>query len=201
MFRRRHFAEFVENMIEASNDLAAHEKGQGNRLSTLQRAVQFTCLVLLAHAQVLAANGKLDERVPLLLTMDAPKRSRLTQVSEETVRAFYSRFEEWLSDQLADRLAKGQPLSTAIEKKDPIPQPETPQRLHRSSVKAWLREFSGQDGKAPSDRLIKERIEHYDEAKVVREEEGIYSVLGETLARCYFTNFTAVEVQNPSCEE
>jgi len=96
----------LSQLRQAASSLAGHERAHGNRLRKLQRATAFAVAATFAHAQGLAADGKMDERPPLLLLADAPKGSPLADTSEQLLAAFYRRFESWLEARLAHRLSE-----------------------------------------------------------------------------------------------
>ena len=110
-----HNRAFREQMHLAATDLASHERSQGNRLRTLQRAVQFACAATHAHAQALGAGGILADRTPALLTASGPKGSPVARASERSLERVYMRFERWLGDQLAQLIHAGRPLAPGAE--------------------------------------------------------------------------------------
>jgi hypothetical protein len=178
--------EFFTSLEHGAAALASHEASQGNRLATLQRAVHFSVLALLGHAQVLAVNGSIGKRVPLLVAMDAPKGSRLARASEESLIRYYDAFDGWLATQLGVRLTKEQPLiytsdadSTQEEAMPPIP------TLRRDSVEKWLKNIRTDKDEVPSADALTDRICLYEQAlsKVGKDDPGL--LLGETLVQCY----------------
>lgn len=79
-----HNAAFLEQARQAADCLATHEHQQGNHMRTLQRALQFACVATLAHAQALAANGRLDQRRPALLALAGTRRHDVGVASERS---------------------------------------------------------------------------------------------------------------------
>src|SRR5262249_43254959 len=96
---------------EAAADLATHERSQGNRLRTLQRAVHFACVATHVHAQALAAGGELPKRPPALIAMSGHRRSEIALASERSLDNVYERFGRWLADRLAERIENGAPVT------------------------------------------------------------------------------------------
>ncbi len=191
IFTKRQYQPFVKHLDCAAAQLAEHELKQGNRLATFRRAVEFTCLGLIAYVQAMSSNGKMDQRIPLLLAMDAAKGTRLANASEQTILKLIQEFEGWLASELATRLERGLPLTEGSDDKEKPPkqQPPTPDHLHRGTVRAWLREFTSKDGDRPDAETLAHRLEIYDEAKAVCGTEKTYDVLGETLVRCYIDEY------------
>jgi hypothetical protein len=109
--KRKHNREIFKAIREAANCLATHERAQGNRLHTLQRAVHFACVATHAHAQALAADGDLNSRPPALVALAGNRRSDLAITSERSLDSIYSRFERWLGDRLGQRIEEGLPLT------------------------------------------------------------------------------------------
>lgn len=72
--KQRHNKAIFLALRDASDSLATHERGHGNRLKTLQRSVHFACIATFAHAQAAAANGVLEERVPGLIAVAGDRR-------------------------------------------------------------------------------------------------------------------------------
>ncbi|WP_430912160.1 hypothetical protein [Methylobacterium sp. sgz302541] len=102
--------DYIAQLQAAAACLATHEANQGNRLRTLQRAVHFACVSTQSHVQALVAEGVLADRIPALLAVRSPTGSALTTASETTLTLLHDRFEDWLRDRLAARIAAGQPL-------------------------------------------------------------------------------------------
>ena len=109
--KQRHNKEVLAALSAAASDLATHERAQGNRLRTLQRAVHFVCVATHAHAQALAAGGDLAKRPPALIAMSGRRRSEIALTSERSLDNIYDRLESWLADRLADRIERGSPLA------------------------------------------------------------------------------------------
>lgn len=190
IFDSRPLAKFAEHLVAASDALAAHEEAQGNRLATLQRGVQFVCLAVLAHAQALAAAGRLDRRTPLLLASSAPKGSRLARASEMSLIRYYEAFEGWLGLQLGERIRKGQPVSMVKDTKHPTPAQAAPGSLHRGSVKAWLKTFADEKGEPPDEDTIENRMALFEEALAEHGRDNVADVLGAALASCYYDEYS-----------
>lgn len=190
IYESKQLAAFAEHVIAASDTLAAHEEAQGNRLATLQRGVQFVCLAVLAHAQALAAGGKLERRTPLLLVSSAAKGSRLARASELSLIRYYETFEGWLGLQLGERIRKGQPVSTVKDSKHPSPAQPAPESVHRGSVKAWLKTFADEKGEPPDDDIIDNRMALFEEALAEHGRDRVPDVLGATLASCYYDEYS-----------
>lgn len=180
---------FIDNLNSAAKNLVEHEKEQSNRLATLQKSVQFVCLMLIAHAQALASDGKTERRIPLFLSMDAAKGSSLALASEISLNAFYAAFEDWLARQLAAMLKNGAKLYDKDPDKDPSEAPQTPKTLHRATVRAWLKKFTDKDGNEPNDKIIEIRLGFFEQALAQYGREDVYLVLGETLAKCSFEEY------------
>jgi len=190
LFENKALAPFAKHLIAASDALAAHEEAQGNRLATLQRGVQFVCLAVIAHAQALAAKGKLEKRNPLLLVTSAPKGSRLAIASERSLLRFYEAFEDWLGLELGERIRKGQPVATVKDAKHPSPAQKAPDSLNRNSVRAWLRTFADAKGNAPDADLIESRMSLFEGALAEYGKDNVPDVLGAAAAACYFEEYS-----------
>jgi hypothetical protein len=190
VYASKALAEFAGQFVAAADSLAGHEAAQGNRLATLQRGVQFVCLAVLAHAQALAANGRLERRSALLLAMDAEKGSRLARASELTLLRYYEAFEGWLAAQLSERIRREQPVSTVKDQKHKAPAAPAPMSLHRSSVKAWLKTFADDKGEPPTEETLQDRMACFEEALAEHGRERVADVLGETLASCYYQEYS-----------
>src|SRR5579871_2805717 len=108
--KRRHNQACMDALRAAAADLATHEAAQGNPLRTLQRAVHFACVATHAHAQALAAGGALADRPPALVALGGHRRSDISIASERSLDLIYERFELWLADRVAARLADKKPL-------------------------------------------------------------------------------------------
>ncbi|MBF0305006.1 MAG: hypothetical protein HQL41_05085 [Alphaproteobacteria bacterium] len=183
---------FFARIEEAADQLAQHESQQGNRLATLQRAVLFTCLTLLGHAQALGAKGDMNKRVPLLMVPEVPKGHRLALASEESLSRYYDAFEDWLAEALAQRLETGDPVTYGDK-------PEHDERLilpakDKESVIAFLRSIKTADkgdGKEPMNDLLEERLSLYERALVKHTAANWNRVIGDTLAQSYFSEYTS----------
>jgi hypothetical protein len=190
LFETRALSEFAGHLVEASDALAAHEAEQANRLATLQRGVQFVCLAVMAHAQALAADGKLKRRAPLLLVTSAQKGSRLARASEISLLRYYEAFEDWLGLQLGERIKRDQLVSTAKDAKHPAPAQRAPSSVNRNSVKAWLKTFASEKGDAPDADLLESRMSLFEGALAEHGKDRVAEVLGATLAACYYEEYS-----------
>lgn len=146
--------EYTTQMRAAAECLATHERRQGNHLRALQRVVQFGAVAVLAHAQALAAGGRLDRRTPLLVAMSASRQSDIAMASERSLDLTVRAFERWLGDKLSERIAAGEPLAP---EENPLPASST----NLKSVRAILAKIGvAEKGHAePSDELIEGRID------------------------------------------
>jgi hypothetical protein len=115
VLRRPHNQAFQFAYQSAASALASHEARQGNRLRTLERAVQFICVAPLVHAQFLGADGDAEGRVPLLLAMGGIGSGEVATASESTLRSVYEAFENWLASRLADRIESSKPIDGGQE--------------------------------------------------------------------------------------
>jgi len=171
--------------------LAEHQRLQGNRLATLQKSVQFACLSLLAHAQALAVDGELEKRSPLLLTMAAPKDSRLALASEESLNRYYESFESWLAERLAERLEKGEPITyDSSEEGDGETLPEIPPQ-RRDSVRKYLSEIADEKGNPIMEDTLDSRMSLWEQAAAKHGKQNRALVMGETLVQCYLSEYSS----------
>jgi hypothetical protein len=189
VFESKSLSSFAAHFAAAAESLAAQEKAHGNRLATLERGVQFVCLAVLAHAQALAANGRIAQRPPLLIAMDAQKGSRLATASETSLLRYYESFEAWLGAQLADRIRRGQVVSTVKDPSHPAEAAPAPESMHRGSVRAWLKTFGDAKGNAPSQEILDDRMAMFEEALAEHGKEQLADVLGATVAGCYYQEY------------
>jgi hypothetical protein len=183
--------EFLELLHQAASDLAAHEAKQGNRLATLQRGVQFSCTALLSHAQVLASDGNLEARPPLLLVLESPKGSRLAIASEESLENFYSQFENWLAKRLAGRLEKHQPLTSSKSSGSGSGESLQLPSARKDAVRKFLGDLETQRGELARRELVDERMGHYEQAIAKHGRDEWVNVVAETLVRCYLSEYTS----------
>lgn len=179
---------YFDLLGKAAAQLADHQRQQGNRLATLQKAVHFSCLSLLGHAQALAANGNLSKRSPLLLTMTAPKNSLLAAASEESLNRYYECFESWLAECLAERLEKGRPIAYGNEdgKSEPC-RVELPAN-RKDSVRKFLGEFLVREENVESD-VIDDRMSLYEQSVANHGKDNWALVIAETLVQCYLNEY------------
>jgi len=191
---------FSDLLEVAAKQLAEHEHQQGNRLATLQRVVHFSCLALLAHAQALSAEGKLKNRVPLLLTMETPKGSSLARASEDSLITFYENFEDWLAKQIALRISDKKPLVYESEddgKKEGLgPLPDRDKR----TVRKYLSQISTYKGESADRDLMDNRMSLYEQSlsrypskrKISDIDDSQWVlILGETIVQCYLNEYTS----------
>ncbi|EDM77788.1 hypothetical protein PPSIR1_38439 [Plesiocystis pacifica SIR-1] len=179
--KRRHNSEFVTTIQEAASCLATHERGQGNSMRTLQRAVQFVCVATIAHAQALAAGGRLERRAPALMTLAGHRRSDVAVASERSLDFIYGSFEQWLAKRLAGLIAKGQALADDM---DPAPSGTTDLRR----VKPFLVGIDSAKSKqgSPSDQEIKQRMNYFKQA---RQQLGPKAKPADVLARALVASY------------
>jgi len=181
--------EFADAFDEAAERLAGHEARHENRLARLERSVHFTCLSLIAHAQVLASDGKLGMRSPLLITTDAPKGSRLARASEESLAAFLDGFEDWLVKRLAGRLATIQPVRLGHKRTEDerLTLPAT----RKDSVRNFLAEIADCNEKEPNEKLLAERMAFYEQALLRWGKDDWSMVIAETLVHSYLREYVS----------
>lgn len=192
-YNNKKLKQFFENLKDASNNLYKHEEDQVNNLATLQRVVHFSCLALLTHVQALSVNGRIEERHPLLLVVDAVKGSRLAVASELSLFGYYSGFENWLAARLAHRLKKNLPIIYATkdgryknEKLD-----EIPVSLRKPSVRNFLSNISTDKGETPDRDLLNDRMGLFEQSIARHGKDDAYKVLGDTLVQCYLKEYTS----------
>lgn len=172
-------AEYLVQMREAAACLESHELRHGNRLRTLQRVVQFGVVAIHAHAQALAAGGRLDDRSPLLVAMGEGRQSDIAVASERSLDLNTRAFELWLGDRLADRIRAGDPL---VNEGDPMPNDTT----NIKSIKAALTKIgvAKKPHGTPGAEVIDGRVGTFK--RLCEEYEGDpSSALGHTLVDCY----------------
>lgn len=184
---RRHNAGFVAAMSEAAQCLATHERAQGNQMRTLQRAVQFACVATVAHAQALAAGGRMSKRPPALMTLAGHRSSDVAVASERSLDLVLRRFEEWLAVRLGGLINKGVPLS---EGEDPFPTDTTDLRSIRPLLAKIAPAKRGDP--TPSDALIRERVHYYKRARTLLGDEAEPAqVLARGLVDAYSREFAS----------
>lgn len=176
--RQRVHAEYLAQVRDAADCLATHEQRQGNHLRALQRVVQFGSVAVLAHAQALAATGKLDRRVPLLVAMGSSRQTDIALASERSLEANIRAFERWLGDRLAERITRGDPLAP---EEDPLPAGTT----NAKTIRAVLSRIcvAEQPHDEPGDEIVEGRMATYNRLK--EELEGPAEILAHTLVDCY----------------
>lgn len=190
-YDNRKLKQFFKQLEVAAQQLAEHEKSQGNRLATLQRAVHFSCLSLLSHVQALAVNGKLQNRPPLLLTMAATKGSRLALASEESLNNCYRSFESWLAEQLSLRLEKGQPIICGTDEgEEEECLPNLPAQ-RKDSVRKFLSEIADEKGNPVDHELLDDRMSLWEQSSAKCGKDNWALVMGETIVQCYLNEYTS----------
>lgn len=178
---------FFKQLEVAADTLADYQQQLGNRLATLQKAVQFSCISLLAHAQALSVNGALEERSPMLLTIDAMKGSRIANASEESLVRLYESFADWLAHRLAERLQKGQPVDLGGGKGEEE-YLTLPASLRRDTARKFLADI-GVDRKTAEPDDIDGRMTFFEQALARHGKENPSIVFGETLVQCYMREY------------
>ncbi len=182
--KRRHSQSILGEFKAAALSLAGHEEAQGNRLRSLERAVHFVCVATHAHAQAVAADGKLDERVPALLVAETAKGSDLARASERSLRLVQDRFAHWLAERLADRLAAGKPC-TEDEVLD------VPSSADGREFRRLLRTIgvAKKPHDQPADEVLDERMSAFSEAKHRFGKGEPAKCLGSTLVQSYLSEY------------
>lgn len=188
-YENKQCRDFFEQLERAADQLAEHERQHGNRIATLQRSVQFACLAVLAHAQALAATGKGKNRPPLFMTPTAAKGSRLALASEASLDNFYGEFESFLSEKLADRLTKGQPIKIQ-EGDDEEEHLELPAQ-RKDSVRKFLQTVLSEKGGELRPRELDDRMGFYELAVEKHGKDEWSLVVGETLTQCYLHEYSS----------
>lgn len=184
---KRHNAHFMEVISEAARCLASHERAQGNRMRTLQRAVQFACVATLSHAQALGANGTLRNRAPALIALSGHRQSDVSVASERSLDLIFRRFEEWLSHRLGRCIKRGEPLA---EGEEPLPSPTTDLR----SIRPILAQFAGasRGSEAPTDAVLRERVHYYKNARqLLGDDADPAQILARALVDAYSREFAS----------
>ena len=177
-------AKAIVAQLEASaTRLADHEASNQNRLKALERAVHFTVLGMLAHAQALAAGGNLEKRSPLLLTAHAEKGSALARASEESLILLFTGFEDFLVDELRDRLERKQPVRYGNRRNENESLELPAQR--RDSVAKFFKQIGGYRNAKVTDKLLQERLECWQRVCQVRGKDNAALVMAQTLVECY----------------
>jgi hypothetical protein len=187
--KQKHNKAIFLALRDASDSLATHERGHGNRLKTLQRSVHFACIATFAHAQAAAANGVLDARVPGLIAVAGDRRSDVALASERSVENIFVAFERWLADRLGERIGAGRALASGGGGRSKSAEPTIdPTNLDGRSVKAMLREFGVAQTlhDEPKPELVDHRYRSFVAARKELGDDDAARVLGHTLARCYF---------------
>lgn len=179
---RRRISQFVSGLTSAAEDLASHEREQGNGMRTLERAVLFVSASLLAHAQALAANGALAARPPVLLTLTGRKRSELAVASERSIELLFRGFERWLAEQLGEYIAKEEPLADGAQA---LPADS----LDGRTIRPALERIEGKTKKPPDTDTLRERMYAFREAKQRLGSEDPSRVLAHALAASYFREY------------
>lgn len=183
--KKKHSQTILANLRQAAGSLETHERVQGNRLRSLERAVHFVCVATLAHAQAVSADGKLDRRAPALLVTDVQKGTSLATSSERSLKQIYDAFSDWLARRLGDRLEAGRPLDaegTVLE---------LPKTADGREVRKLLRTIGLAKSKheVPDDEVLEERMSAFNEARLQYGKDDVGLVLGKTLVDCYLNEY------------
>jgi hypothetical protein len=177
---------FREQVESAARDLATHERAQGNRLRTLQRIVQFSCVAIHSHAQALGAGGALGDRVPALLAAAGVKGSPLAEASERSVDRICARFEAWLAQQVAGLIAAGKPLSGGDG-------PDVPDSLDGRTVRSYLAGIgtASREHQAPDKDTLDDRMADFERYRKALEGAKVSDVLGHTLVAAHVREYAS----------
>lgn len=183
---KRHNREFVDAVRQAADCLAAHERAQGNRIRTLQRATYFACLVTHAHAQAVSAGVRRGGRVPLLLVASGGKQEAAAIASERSLEQMHTEFEAWLGDRLADRIRREKPLAEGVE---PLPANSTDGR----TIKAAFRRIAdaAKDHPDPSSDIVDARYQMYVVKLKQLGGDDPARVLGHALVQIYCREYSS----------
>ncbi|HWP36028.1 MAG TPA: hypothetical protein VNL18_00600 [Gemmatimonadales bacterium] len=182
--RRPHASRIVEALRQAAQDLATHERAQGNRLRTLERAVYLAVGGTLAHAQAISAGGDLAARIPILLAAGFHKGSEISAASELSLDRIYRRFEEWLVDRLAERIRDGRPLAGVGE--------AMPRNPSASEAEAVLKELRGAGAghPPPGAATVEARLAAFREARHLARGD-VVAALARALVMSYLTEYVS----------
>lgn len=173
----------IDQLEAAAAQLAEHESSNQNRLVALERTVHFSVLGLLAHAQALASGGDLDARPPLILTACAEKGSGLALASEESLMRFFRGFEDFLVDQLRERLERKLPVYYKSPKNEGKTVDVPAQR--RDSIRNFFQKIEGYKGGQPTDKVLNERVECWQRNGRLPDKSDASLVMARTLVECY----------------
>lgn len=194
-YENEDLAVFFMNLERAADNLHSHEEKLGNRLTTLQRIVHFVCLSLLSHAQILSKNGDLNERVPFLLVMDAPKGSSLAMASEQSLNLYYESFENWLAEQLAGRIIRNEPLTKNDEDSEKLE--SLPSKKYKSVRTFFSSTITATKDEVPGRDLVNTRMSLFQQSankycpgdwSTVDDDTWIL-ILADTLVQCYVQEY------------
>lgn len=185
---RPHNRAFTEAISDAARCLATHERAQGNPMRTLQRAVQFVCVATQAHAQALAAGGRLEQRPPALMTLSGHRQSDVAIASERSIELVFQRFDEWLARRLAAQIKKGKPLAKGEE---PLPADTLDGRRVRAAL-AGIGAAKKGAPEPPSDAVLKERMHYFTRARqLLGADADPAEVLGRALVDAYSREYAS----------
>jgi hypothetical protein len=173
----------IDLLEQAATRLAEHDESNQNRLGSLERAVHFSVLGLLAHAQGLAAHGSLDKRVPLIMTASAEKGSALTIASEESLTRMFDQFDEFLVSRLSSRLRKKQAIKYGTKRSDDKRLVIPAQRL--DAVRKFFRSINGYRDTAVTEELLDERMNRWSRARRTRGKDDPNLVMADALVTSY----------------
>mgnify|MGYP007037737162 CR=1 FL=1 len=182
--KKKHSQTILAEFRAAASSLVSHEETQGNRLRSLERTVHFVCVATHAHAQAVAANGKLDTRPPALLVAEAAKGSDLAIASERSLRLIHDRFGQWLAERLADRLNAGKPCTD-----DEVL--EVPSGTDGREFRKILRTIgvAKKPHEEPDEDVLDARMSAFNEARRRFGKDEPAACLGATLVECYLREY------------
>jgi hypothetical protein len=177
---KKHNREFVSAVGVAAACLAEHEKAQGNRIRTLQRATHFACLVTHSHAQAVVGGARNARRPPLLLVASGGKQEAAAIASERSLERMHVEFEAWLGERLAERIRKEKPL---VDGAAPLPSDTTDGR----TIKAALRRIAdaSKDHEEPTAEMVDARYQMYMNKLKQLGADDPARVLGHALVQIY----------------
>lgn len=177
---RPHNRAFLERISEAADCLATHTINSRDPLRLVQRAVHFVCVATFAHAQALAGEGRLDRRPPILLVSGAQKHSEMAVASERSLVTILRGFDDWLIDQMADRIDKGKPLAnTEVVDVDKLGDGRSVRALLRTIGTAHIGHA------APSEKELDERFQTFSMIRKRLLDESSTRVFSHALMEIY----------------
>ncbi len=185
--RSKHNKAIFAELRAAARSLATHERSQGNRLRTLQRAVCFSCVATHTHAQAIAADGVLNARTPALIAMVGHRQSDVALASERSVELIYTALERWLGQRLGIRIAEGKPISKAEKDGETLSIDTTDGR----TVRALLARIgiSARPHGAPSAEELDDRYQTFVTVRRELSDADPAVILGHALVQCYVQEY------------